>query len=61
MTWKTNDAGYTLTLTANGTSTVTFTTNLTAGAIGYLRLESISNTNAAIALTNLGVLYSIKR
>lgn len=59
--WKTNDAGYTLSLAANGTSTVLFTTNLTVGAIGYLRLESISNTNAAIALTNLAVLYSIKR
>jgi len=61
LTWKTNDAGYTLTLTANGASTVVFTTNLTVGAIGYLRLESIANTNATLAVTNLAVLYSIKR
>lgn len=61
LNWKTNDAGYSLTLTANGTATTVFNTNLTVGAVGYLRLESFANTNASQAVTNLYILYSVKR
>ncbi len=37
-----------------------YITNLTIGSAGFLRLSSIENTNAALALTNVTVTYSIK-
>jgi len=48
------------TVAANGTSTVNITTNITVGAVGYLRL-AINNPNATMALTNVSVKASIKR
>jgi hypothetical protein len=48
-----------VTNTANGTTLVSSTRNLTLGGIGFLRLESINNANAT-AVTNLFVRYAYK-
>ena len=60
-TYDTANNDYNVTIAANGTNVVPFVTNLTVGAIGYLRLASVENPNGASALTNVSVIYSIKR
>lgn len=52
---------YALTVAGNGTNIITCVTNLNVGGIGWMRLNSINNTDASITATNLGVVYSIKR
>lgn len=56
-TWSTTTQRYAV--TANGTSTVTFVTNVTAGAVGYLRVAAIENA-CTNAITNVVVKYSLK-
>lgn len=56
--WDTGTT-YTLSITANGTNTVTGITNLTVGGVGYLRLKSLGNANAS-AVTNLTMKYTVK-
>lgn len=48
-----------ITVAGNGTTPVVLITNLTLGAVGYLRLEGISNANTA-AITNITVRYATK-
>lgn len=58
--WETTPC-FTWTIAGNGTTSVTSTTNLTVGGLGYLKLTSIQNTHASIVVTNNQVAYSIKR
>jgi hypothetical protein len=46
-------------LAANGTTTVTGVTNMTAAGYGYFRISGITN-GAAQIMTNISVKYSIK-
>jgi hypothetical protein len=61
VTFDTQNTAHTITIAANGTNVVTLVTNRVVGAVGYLRLRSVSNPNATQALTNLSVQYAIKR
>lgn len=47
------------TFTLNGTTPILYTTNFTLGAVGYLKVSSISNTGS-VALTNMFIKYSVK-
>lgn len=53
-------AATTLSITANGTNTVTGITNVTLGAVGFVRLRSIENPNTDGAITNLVLRYATK-
>jgi hypothetical protein len=44
----------------NGTTVVANGTNIDTRAFGYLRLNYVSNTNNASAVTNLQILYTVK-
>lgn len=57
--WGTLDK-LTIPVLANGTNTVSLTTNIGVGAIGYYRLDSIANANTNGVLTNIVVRYSVK-
>ena len=52
-------ARYVISLTAAGTTTQTWVTNLNVGAVGYLRLDTIGNANATAA-TNVAVRVWVK-
>jgi undecaprenyl pyrophosphate phosphatase UppP len=52
---------FVLTVAGNGTTPQVCVTNVNVGGIGWMRLKSLQNTQASIAGTNLGVVYSIKR
>lgn len=56
-TW--NPRVHTLGAAANGTTQVIFQTNINVGAMPFLRLSSVYNTNT-IAVTNLDMRYAIK-
>lgn len=56
-TW--NASKHTLVVTPAGTSTVTAATNITVGAVGFLRLQIVRNPNAS-AITNLTLKWSQK-
>lgn len=61
-TFDTANAAHSLNFAANGTTTVVVVTNLVAPAgIGYLKLASVRNPNATQAITNLSVIYAVKR
>lgn len=55
--WKTS--AHRIGLAAAGTTSVTTISNITVGAIGYVRLASVENDNAN-AVTNLTVIFSSK-
>lgn len=57
--WYTG-AAYTIAVTANGTSTVTYLTNYTAASAGWFKIYSVENPNAAY-LTNFTILSAVKR
>jgi hypothetical protein len=60
----TNDnvgTSFDVTVTGNGTNNVCVVTNMSVGAIGYLKLTQIEHVNTTAALTNLYVSYAIKR
>lgn len=58
LNWKV--AARSISVTANGTNTVSNVANFTVGGVGYLRLSQVENPNAT-AVTNLTVKYSQKR
>jgi hypothetical protein len=51
---------YVFSIPANGTTQVTFTTNIFLGAVGYLSLDSIGNQSATVAVSNIVVKYATK-
>lgn len=51
---------HSITVTPAGTSTVSVSTNISVGAVGFLRLNQIRNPNAS-AITNLTFKYATKR
>ncbi len=51
--------GNTVTQTENGTNIISTFTNLNTYGCGFIKF-SIANTNAAIALTNLSIVYGVK-
>lgn len=53
-------AAQSVTVTADGTNTVSKAANFDLGAVGYIRLSQVENPNAA-AITNLTIKYSQKR
>lgn len=53
-------AAVSISITANGTSSVSKVSNFTIGGIGYLRLSSVENPNAS-AIASLAVKYAQKR
>lgn len=58
-TWSTTPTK-TWVVAANGNTAVALTTNFTVNALGYLRVASIANASASVAMTNLTVKYAIK-
>jgi hypothetical protein len=51
---------HTITLANAGTTTVNVTSNVTVGALGYIRLRSIGNPDNDGVLTNAVVKYTVK-
>lgn len=58
-TFETNNT-YAFNLTGNGTTPVNLITNITVGAVPYLKIQSAGNTNAAYA-TNIVFSYGFKK
>jgi len=59
--WDSSTAPIQIPVAANGTNSVLLSTNLVVGAMGWLRLDTVANTNDASYVTNLVVVYGIKR
>jgi hypothetical protein len=58
-TWSTVGSS-TLAAANAGTTTVTYVTNITMNAKGYIRLKSMVNGTSGQAITNLTISYSLK-